>query len=91
MLVLPAQLTHAQATANLRALEENLKASGDSEIRVDATALRHFDSSALAILLELRRAGLKTGKRFSLHGTPTRLASLIQLYGLGELLLAPGA
>ena len=85
MLVLPAELTHAQATAALRMLLQGLRAqSGD--VVVDATALARFDSSALAVLLECRRASFGLGRTFAVRGLPTRLAALAGLYGVAELL-----
>jgi phospholipid transport system transporter-binding protein len=54
----------------------------------DAGALTHFDSSALAVLLECRREALALGKSFSVSRLPTRLRELAMLYGVAELLPA---
>jgi phospholipid transport system transporter-binding protein len=87
MLVLPAELTHTQARACLRMLLQAL--SGESAAAIaDATALRKFDSSALAVLLACRREAQVMGKTFSVRGLPARLRSLAALYGVGELLPA---
>jgi phospholipid transport system transporter-binding protein len=87
MLVLPAELTHTQARACLRMLVQAL--SGESTAAIaDASALRKFDSSALAVLLACRREAQVMGKTFSVRGLPTRLRSLAALYGVGELLPA---
>ena len=53
---------------------------------VDAAALTAFDSSALAVLLECRRAALSDGKSFSVKALPAALSTLAGLYGVLELL-----
>lgn len=86
MLVLPQELTQAQASACLRMLLQGLRAQSGPQVVVDATALSRFDSAALAVLLEFRRESLAQGKRFSVRGLPERLADLAALYGIVELL-----
>ncbi|GAA3994263.1 STAS domain-containing protein [Comamonas faecalis] len=88
MLVLPAELTHAQAGACLRLLLQALHAEQGAAVQVDATTLVRFDSSAIAVLLECRRAALGQGKAFGVKALPAALASLAQLYGVQELLPA---
>jgi len=88
MLVLPQELTQPQASACLRALVQDLASLSGPEAVVDASPLNRFDSSALAVLLEFRRAALAQGKRFSTQGLPKRLADLATLYGVVELLAA---
>ena len=85
MLTLPDQLTHGQATACLAGLVANL-AVETAPVQVDAAALRHFDSSALAVLLELRRACAGAGKPMVVRGLPTGLRDLAALYGVEALL-----
>ena len=94
MLVLPPELTHAQARASLRLLLEGLKAlppQASGVVTVDASALRRFDSSALAVLLECRRAALARGLTLALDRLPAGLHSMAQLYGVLPLLVAPTA
>lgn len=86
MLVLPAELMHEQAPACSRMLAQALRAHKDTAIVADASALLHFDSSALAVLLECRREALAVGKSFSVTRMPPRLRELAALYGVGELL-----
>jgi phospholipid transport system transporter-binding protein len=87
MLVLPTELTHAQATPCLRMLVQGLRSASDGNgVVVDASALRRFDSSALAVLLEFRREALGAGKSFAIRGLPHRLESLAALYGIADLL-----
>ena len=86
MLQLPAELTHLQARELTQRLGQEVMALGESIVAVDASALDRFDSSALAVLLQLRRDALSAGKRFSVKGLPQRLRELAGLYGVAELL-----
>jgi phospholipid transport system transporter-binding protein len=86
LLVLPAEITHAQAAGCLHLLLTTARTENRSQIIVDAAPLVRFDSSVLAVLLECRREMLKTGQRFTLRDVPARLAELAQLYGVTELL-----
>ena len=88
MLVLPAELTHAQATASLRMLVQGLRSQPAAPVVLDATALARFDSSALAVMLECRRESMAMGRAFAVRGLPARLAALAGLYGVAELLPA---
>jgi len=86
VLVLPAELTHGQATACGRMLAQALRSEPGREAEADASALRKFDSSALAVLLECRREALAMGKRFAVTHMHPRLRALAALYGVAELL-----
>ena len=88
MLRLPTTLLHNTASATLTELMLALRAESSANIAVDAAALVRFDSTALAVLLELRRAALSAGKIFVLQGLPSRLNDLARLYGIDELLPA---
>ena len=88
MLVLPVELTHAQASACARMLSEGLRAQAGSSAVADASALQRFDSSALAVLLDVRREALARGKTFSVANLPARLRDLAALYGVADLLPA---
>ena len=90
MLVLPAELTHAQATACCRMLAQALRTDPGREAVADASALRRFDSSALAVLLECRREALALGKTFAVSQLQPRLRALAVLYGVGALLPEAG-
>ena len=87
VLVLPPQLTQAEAKACLRGLLLELPAQG-AVVVVDAGPLLRFDSAALAVLLELRRQSLAISKTFAVAQMPARLADLAALYGIGDLLVA---
>jgi phospholipid transport system transporter-binding protein len=87
MLVLPSELTHKQATACLRMLVQGLPSQTGPAVVVDAASLQRFDSSALSVLLEFRRASLNRGKGFEIRNLSSRLVDLARLYGVSELLL----
>lgn len=88
MLVLPADLTRNQASACLQMLVQGLRALADAVVVVDASALQRFDSSALAVLLELRRESQAQGKSLRIRALPQRLRDLGDVYGIAELLSA---
>ncbi|AMO23792.1 STAS domain-containing protein [Ramlibacter solisilvae] len=85
MLVLPAELTHEQALACSRMLAQGLRSQAEPVVVADAGALKDFDSSALAVLLECRREALAAGKTFAVARMPQRLRELATLYGVAEL------
>jgi phospholipid transport system transporter-binding protein len=85
-LALPATLTLGEARATLRTLEEGVQQAADSPVTLDASALRDFDSSALAVLLGARRAAQAAGKALAVQGAPAPLVALAGLYGVAELL-----
>ena len=87
MLTLPVKLTHELARACLDQLKQNVRSEAP-QVVVNAASLRHFDSSALAVLLELRRECARLGKRFSVQSMPQRLSDLARLYGIEGLLPA---
>jgi phospholipid transport system transporter-binding protein len=90
MLALPPELTHRQARATLQQLLAALAAATGDEACVDARALRVFDSSALAVLLECRRTALAAGRRFAVQGLPPGLAGMAGLYGVQDLVSIQG-
>ena len=86
MLVLPADLTRAEAPGCLRMLVQGLRTESAATVVLDAGALGRFDSAALAVLLEFRREGLAMGKEIRIRSMPAPLHSLASLYGIAELL-----
>lgn len=84
MLVLPQELKHAQANACLAMLTTAMRQE-PQQVVVDCSALTQFDSSALAVLIELRRTCLHDQKTLQLQAFPERLAELAQVYGVLEL------
>jgi len=84
---LPPRLTHVEARACLAACEAALRgAPAGTGAVLDASALQAFDSSAVAVLLALRRAALARSVTLKLQGLSPRLCELATLYGVGELL-----
>jgi phospholipid transport system transporter-binding protein len=83
MLALPAKLSIGEASAAVAALTPQA-AQGSGALVVDASALKTFDSSAIATLLELRRRA--PGREFSVSGAPTAMVELATMYGVAELL-----
>jgi phospholipid transport system transporter-binding protein len=85
VLSLPAELTHDLANACLAQLVVGMDGEA-SPVVVDAKPLQRFDSSALAVLLELRRTCLRAGKTLVVQGQPQHLSDLATLYGIEALL-----
>lgn len=87
-LKLPPTLMHEQADACLSLwvsqLQAQVLASQPVPVLVDASALHDFDSSALAVLLGLRRVA--NALTVQVTGMPARLRELATLYGVLDLL-----
>lgn len=88
MLLLPATITAQDAMATLRFLTQAMKSEAEGPVVVDGSNLRQFDSSALALLLECRRAAHAWGKSFLLRHPPPKLEALAKLYGVDVLLIS---
>lgn len=88
---LPATATLDKA-AELAAMLPAAVASGSGVLHIDASALRAYDSSTIALLLQARRLAQAAGRGFEVRGAPAKLAELARLYGVEELLsLSPTA
>ena len=87
MLLLPTSITAREANDTLRLLTQALKTEPESTVSIDASNLQHFDSSALAVLLECQRAADAWGKPFAVRNAPPKLAALAKLYGVDVLLM----
>ena len=85
MLSLPVELTHDLAKDCLSRLMSGLGAE-PTEVVVNAQSLTRFDSSALAVLLELRRSCIRNGKTMVVQSLPKHLLDLAVLYGIESLL-----
>jgi phospholipid transport system transporter-binding protein len=85
---LPQTLTMAQANAAVAAIDAALgEGSVDrGALVVDASALRHFDTSAIAVLVEARRLAQAVGRALTVRGAPPALVELSGLYGVDALL-----
>lgn len=85
-ITLPPVLTLAEASITLAGLLEAIAA--DAAPVLDATGLLTLDSSAIAVLLQCRRAALATGKPLQIVGAPPKLGQLAALYGVDDLVAA---
>ena len=87
-IALPASLRHDSATACAKGWSSSVAqaSAADISVWVDASALTHFDSSALAVLLQIRREALANGQRFAVMALPEALGRLAKVYGVSELL-----
>lgn len=86
-LALPQELTLLQARGALARLLSSVAAlASGAPVCIRAQALQVFDSSALAVLLECRRAALASGRSFAVAGLPPALRGLAALYGVDGLL-----
>ena len=88
MLLLPATLSAREARDTLRMLKQALEQErGEAAVVVDAGPLQRFDSSALAVLLELDRVAQAWGRSFAVRSAPPKLVALAKLYGVDDMLL----
>ena len=85
-LVLPEQLTMQTTAQALLVLQRALSSQAGPAVAIDAQGLRVLDSSAVAVLLELRRELQAAGRSMSLRHPPPRLSDHVSLYGVSELL-----
>jgi phospholipid transport system transporter-binding protein len=95
LLVLPATITTREARDTQRMLTQTLqqsrKTGTSGDVVVDASGLQHFDSAALAVLLECQRQAQAFGQTLAVRQAPAKLQSLARLYGVAELLLPEAA
>jgi phospholipid transport system transporter-binding protein len=82
---LPERLTIEVAAKAMNDLARALEGR-DGTVCLDASSMREYDSSAVAVLLELRRYMLARGRDMQVLHWPSKLAALVRLYGVGVLL-----
>jgi phospholipid transport system transporter-binding protein len=90
MIAAPDTIVFETAVAALAALDRGLRAATAAEA-IDLAPLARFDSSALAVLLELGRRhgqgrGPGNGAGFELANPPAPLLKLAEVYGVAGLL-----
>lgn len=90
-LQLPKELTYRQARECLLRLRPLVVGHAAQQVPVDASAVKVFDSAALAVLLACRRAALEAGKQLLVQGLPKGLQSMAALYGVDGLLMPAAA
>jgi len=74
------------ATATLVQASELLRGLAGEATEIDAAALKDFDTSAVALLLEARRRAEVRGARLVVRNPPAKLVELARLYGVDGLL-----
>ena len=82
---LPPSATLAETPGLVSELTRSLD-QGSGPVRIDASALVAFDTSAIALLMQARRLAAASGRAFEVVGAPPKLAELARLYGVEELL-----
>ena len=91
-LTLPPTLTHNEAKDCLQAF---LRVLGEGSqplmgpVHINARPLTQFDSSALAVLLELKRRLLELGEELVIEEPTEALLSLVKVYGVADFLMSP--
>lgn len=85
---LPERLTLQEAAPVLERLARELQKQPGPTVRLNASAFGVLDTSAVAVLLELRRGLLAQGKTLAVTQQPGRLRDLVGLYGVNDLLPA---
>lgn len=85
----PAKIDHANVEsvlANGLGLMKTL--AGGGLVVIDCKDLQSFDSSALSMILSMKRQAQKQSINVQLEAVPEKLASLATVYGLSDVVLA---
>lgn len=85
---LPVEISHSNVEAVLAegiAVINTLQA--ENLLTVDCQALSIFDSSALSVILSMRRHAQTKRVDIELQSIPEKLASLAQVYGVADVVL----
>jgi phospholipid transport system transporter-binding protein len=88
IIAMPEVVTMHVASGVLQTMSKLLKSQTATTAKVDARALQTFDSSAVAVLLELKRELAQGGRTLQAVNLPPKLKELVALYGVSELLPA---
>jgi phospholipid transport system transporter-binding protein len=67
-------------------LAQALRREPEADIVIDASSLQHFDTAAIAVLLECQRLAHAWGRGLAVRHTPPKLAALAKLYGVEGLM-----
>ena len=85
----PQRVDHANASMVLADLTHRLQqAGGGTPVVLGLNALAHFDSSALSVLLALKRHAITSGQPLQITEWPNKLLDLVEAYGLKAALQA---
>lgn len=69
-------------------LENGRARCAANDVTLDFSGATELDSSALALILEYRRAAEAAGRRLSVVNVPASLKTLADLYGVTDLIAA---
>lgn len=76
-----------QTAAPLQTNLVRLLRDGAALVTLDVRGLRFIDSTGLSVIVHVWRAGHDTGTRFALRGVPPFLASILDITGVGNLIV----
>jgi phospholipid transport system transporter-binding protein len=68
-------------------LEESKSHEMPMHLQLDFTKVSEVDTSAISLVLELQRRAIAQKTEISVVGVPENLTSLMQLYGVDEIIL----
>ena len=84
-LALPQRVTQDEAQATCDGLLA-LVQTQPGPIVIDASALREFDTAALAVITTCQRAAIARGVELTVQGLPEQAQTLARVYGVSQLL-----
>jgi phospholipid transport system transporter-binding protein len=85
----PAKIDHANVESVLASGLGTMKTLAQGSLMViDCQDLQSFDSSALSMILSMRRQAQAQSVNVQLDAVPEKLASLATVYGLSDVVLA---
>jgi phospholipid transport system transporter-binding protein len=86
---LPAIISHENVEDVLLAIEKILKALPSSgSLTINCQELKSFDSTALSLILSIKRRAEKSSVAIHLNNVPEKLASLAKVYDLADIVLS---
>ena len=86
---LPASVSHQNVEGVLLAVEKILnQLSSGSSLTINCEELKLFDSSALSVILSIKRRAEKAAITVKLTEIPEKLASLAEVYDLADIVLS---
>lgn len=86
---LPASVSHQNVESVLLAVEKILiQLSSGNSLTINCQELKIFDSSALSVILSIKRRAEKATITVKLTEIPEKLASLAEVYDLADIVLS---
>ena len=86
---LPISISHQNVESVLLAVEKILnQLSSGSSLTINCEELKLFDSSALSVILSIKRRAEKAAITVKLTEIPEKLASLAEVYDLADIVLS---